>query len=111
MKQSEIANQLGYSSSTLQTYRDDVNMLSPYRIQTKNTTKRTKKVSNTNFDNNPHRVLVLKRHQMTSNDLVKPNTNTKPNKKNKNFLKAGSIHESIDINDQYSYGILDNNDI
>ena len=29
MKQSEIANQLGYSSSTLQRYRNDINMLSP----------------------------------------------------------------------------------
>ena len=32
LKQSEIANQLGYSSSTLQRYRNDVNMISPYRI-------------------------------------------------------------------------------
>ena len=29
MKQSEIANQLGLSSSTLQIYRNDINMLSP----------------------------------------------------------------------------------
>ena len=32
MKQSEIENQLGYYSSTLQRYRNDLNMLSPYRI-------------------------------------------------------------------------------
>ena len=31
MKQSEIANHLGMSSSTLQRYRDDESMLSPYR--------------------------------------------------------------------------------
>ena len=29
MKQFETANQLGKSSSTLQTYRNDINMLSP----------------------------------------------------------------------------------
>ena len=43
MKQSEIANQLGMSSSTLQRYRNDINMLSPYRISANNVKKRTKK--------------------------------------------------------------------
>ena len=43
MKQSEIANQLSYSTSTLQRYRNDKNMLSPYRIHPNNTIKRTKK--------------------------------------------------------------------
>ena len=33
MKKSEIANQLSYPTSTLQRYRNDINMLSPYRIQ------------------------------------------------------------------------------
>ena len=45
MKQSEIANQLGMSSSTLQRYRNDINMLSPYRISPeipKNVQKRLK---------------------------------------------------------------------
>ena len=37
MRQSEIANQLGMSSSTLQRYRNDINMLSPYRISPNNT--------------------------------------------------------------------------
>ena len=69
MKQSEIANQLNSSSSTLQRYRNDKNMLSPYRIQTNNTNKRTKKTLNTNFDNNSHHELDVKRPQMTSNDL------------------------------------------
>ena len=40
MKQSEIANQLSFSSSSIQRYRNDIIMLSPYRINTK---KRTKK--------------------------------------------------------------------
>ena len=43
MKQSEIANQLGMSSSTLKRYRNDINMLPPYRINTNNTKKRSKK--------------------------------------------------------------------
>ena len=31
--------------------------------------------------------------------------------KTKNFLKAGSMHENVEINDQYSDEILDNKDI
>ena len=31
----EIAKELGYSTSSLQRYRQDTNMLSPYRIQPK----------------------------------------------------------------------------
>ena len=50
MKQSDIANQLNLSTSTLQRYRNDVNMISLYRITPNNTNKRTKKVKNTNFD-------------------------------------------------------------
>ena len=38
-KHSEVANQLGYSSSTLQRYRKDRNMISPYRVQSDNTIK------------------------------------------------------------------------
>ena len=37
MKHSEIANQTNLSSSTLQRYRNDINMPSLYRIQTNNT--------------------------------------------------------------------------
>ena len=55
LKQSEVANQLGYSSSTLRRNRIDTNMLSPYRINRNNTNKRTKRTTNTNFDNNSHR--------------------------------------------------------
>ena len=35
VKQSEIANMLTYSTSTLQIYRNDENMLSPYRFHPK----------------------------------------------------------------------------
>ena len=50
LKQSEIANRLGYSSSTLQRCRNDVNMISPYIINPNNTNKRIKNVKNTNSD-------------------------------------------------------------
>ena len=42
LKQSEIANQLGCSASTLQRYKMDIIMLSPYGIHPDNTNKRTK---------------------------------------------------------------------
>ena len=85
MKQSEIANQLGLSSSTLQRYRNDINMLSPYRINPKNNHKRTKKAKNTDFENNSHHEGDFKRLQMTSIDLK--TTQTKSNKK-KNCSKS-----------------------
>ena len=76
LKQSETADQLGYSSSTLQRYKNDNNMLLSYRIQPNTTNNRTKKVSNTTLDDNSHRKHDLKRPQLTSNDLVQPHTNT-----------------------------------
>ena len=39
MKQSEIANHLNMSSSTLQRYRNDINILSLYRISPNNVKK------------------------------------------------------------------------
>ena len=99
MKQSQIANQLGLSSSTLQRYRNDINMHSPYRIHTNNTNKRTKKVKNTTFDNDLHRESDVKRPQMTSNESVK-------NKKTK--LKGGSLQEDVEINEHYLDKILKN---
>ena len=71
MKQSEIANQLSKSSSTLQRYRNDIYLLSPYRINPNNTNKRTKKTSNTTFDDNSHPDSDVKRPRLTSNDLKK----------------------------------------
>ena len=43
IKQTQIANQIGLPSSTLQRYRNDINMLSPDRINQNNTHKRIKK--------------------------------------------------------------------
>ena len=108
MKQSEIANQLGKSSSTLQRHRNDINMLSPYRINPNNTNKRTKKTSKTNFDNNSHPDSHVKRPRLTSNDFK---TKTRSNKKNKHVLKPGSVQENIESNEHYLDEILDNNNI
>ena len=108
MKQSEKANHLGKFSSTLQRYKNDINMLPPYRINPNNTNKRTKKTSNSNFDNNSHPEFDVKRPRLTSNDLE---TNTKSNKKNKHVLKVGFLQESIEINKHYLSEILNNNNI
>ena len=113
MKQSEIANLLSLSSSTIQRYRNDINMLSPYRIQPNNTNKRTKKVKNKDFDNNSHHEADIKRPQMTSNDLKRPQSTSNENSKKtktKNNLKGGSIQENIEIKEHYLDKILKNND-
>ena len=62
MRQSELANQLGMSSSTLQRYRNDINMLSPYRISPNNVKKRSKKAKIDDIGD-------IKRPQMTSIDV------------------------------------------
>ena len=93
MKQSEIANQLNMSTSTIQRQRNDINMLSPYRINPNNVKKRPKKAK---IDDNGD----LKKPQMTSNESVK-------NKKNK--LKGGSLQEDVEINEHYLDKILKNN--
>ena len=69
MEQSEIASQLDISSSTLNRYKNDVNMLSPYRINQNNGRKRTKKASNTDLDNNSPHEADIQRPQITSNEL------------------------------------------
>ena len=86
MKQSQIADQLSLSFSTIQRYRNDINMLSPYRNSANNTNKRTKKVKKTDFDNNSHHEADVK---MTSNDPKKPqSTSNEISKKTKNNLKG-----------------------
>ena len=111
MKQSEIANQLSLSS-TIQRYRNDINMHSPYKINPNNTSKRTKKVKNTNFDNDSRHEADVKRPQLTSNDLKRPqltpNENSKKTK-TKNNLKGGSIQENIEMKEHYLDEILHNN--
>ena len=56
-----LSSQLNMSSSTIKRYRNDINMLSPYRISANNVKKRTKKAKIDDIGD-------LKRPQMTSND-------------------------------------------
>ena len=103
MTQSEKSSQLNMSPSTIKRYRNDINMLSPYRISPNNVKKQQKK---TKMDNNGD----PKRAQMTSNDL-KTTSNDKKTK-SKNLLKAGSVQEeNIEINEHYLDKILKNNKI
>ena len=106
MKQSQIANHLGLSSSTLQRYRNDINMLSPYRINPNITKKRSKKALNTNFDDDSHHEADVKRPQMISNDLKRPQSKTKT----KNNIKGGCTRENIEINEHYLDKVLKNDD-
>ena len=101
MTQSEISSQLNMSSSTIKRYRNDTNMISPYRINPNNAKKRQKKVK---IDDNGE----LKRPQLTSNDL-KTTSNDKKTR-SKNVLKAGSVQEeNIEINEHFLDKILKNN--
>ena len=101
MTQSEISSQLNMSSSTIKRYRNDINMLSPYRINPNNVKKRTKKAK---IDNNDE----PKRPQMTSNDL-KITSNDKKQKQKYN-LKGGAVQEdNFEINEHYLDKIINNN--
>ena len=102
LKQSELANNLNMSSSTIQRYRNDINMQSPYRISPNNVKKRTKKAK---IDD----IADIKRPQMTSNDVKAASNETVKNKKTK--LKGGAIQENIEINEHYLDKILKDNNI
>ena len=79
MTQLEISSQLNMSPSTIQRYRNDINMFSPYRINSNNVKKRQKKAK---IDDNGD----LKRPQLTSNDL-KIYSNDKKNKSKKQLKR------------------------
>ena len=91
LKQSEIASQLNMSPSTIQRYRNDKNMLSPYRINPNNVKKQSKKVK---IDDNGD----LKRPQMTSNDLKTTSNDNNKKTKTKYILEGGSVQDNIEIN-------------
>ena len=100
MTQSEISSQLNMSPSTIQRYRNDINMFSSYRINPNNVKKRSKKAK---IDDNGD----LKRPQLTSNDL-KTSSNDKKTK-SKNNLRGGFVQENIEINEHYLDKILKKN--
>ena len=101
MTQTEISSQLNMSPSTIQRYRNDINMLSPYRINPNNVKKRSKKAK---IDDNGD----LKRPQMTSNDIKTSSNDKKTNSKDN--LKGGFVQEkNIEITEHYLDKILKNN--
>ena len=103
MTQSEISSQLNMSSSTVKSYRNDINMLSPYRISPNNVKKRSKKAKIDDIGD-------LKRPRMTSIDSETNSKEAVKNKKNK--LKGGGfVQENDEINEHYLDKILKNNKI
>ena len=112
LKQSEIADQLKISSSTLQRVRNDINMQSPYRNNPNNVKKRSKNVENTDFDNNLHDKTDVERPRMTSNDFKRPQRKSNESSrkiKTKNNSEGGSAQENIESNEHYLDKILKNN--
>ena len=97
MKQSEIANQLSYSTSTLQRYRNDINMLSPYRIHPNNTNKRVKTGKNIDLTTIHIVILTSKDLKMTSNETVK---------NEKSEVKSGA---NIETNEHFIDEFFQNN--
>ena len=110
MKQSEIADQLSVSTSSIQRCRKEINMRSPYRTITNTTKKRQKMVKNTDFDNNLQHERGSERPQLTTNNLKRPQTSSNKTK-TRNNLKGGSIsvEENVEINEHYLDKILKNN--
>ena len=101
MTQSEISSQLNMSSSTIKRYRNDINMLSPYRNNPNNVKKRSKKAKIDDISD-------LKRPQMTSNDLKSASNDKKT--KTENNLKGGSVQEdNFEIDEHYLDKIIKNN--
>ena len=101
LTQIQISSQLNMSPSTIQRYRNDINTISPYRINPNNVKKQQEKAKINNNDD-------LKRPQLTSNDL-KTTSNDKRTK-SKSVLKGGSVQEeNIEINEHYLDKIIKNN--
>ena len=94
LKQSEIAKLLELSSSTLQRYRRETKMLSPYKIPPSSKTNhtRTQKTPDTNLDDFKVTSNDLK---MTSSDLKA--TSNEPVKIKRNKLKGCANNESNEI--------------
>ena len=108
LKQSQIADQLGLSTSTLQRYRNGIYMLSPYRINPKNTIKEQKRLKiliSTAIHATKLMLKDLKRPQKTSIDIKENSKKTET----KNNLKGGSIQQNIEVDEHYLNEVLKNN--
>ena len=97
-------------------------MLSPYRMRS-NSHKRRQNISNIKLNENSNREHNIKRPEVTSNDLQRPQKNKlgKPNSNadsavnrttnKKSKLKGGSMHEIDEINDEYLDKIFHKNNL
>ena len=123
VKQNQRARELVYSTSSLQQYRQDIIMLSSYKIPS-NSHKRRPKILNTNLDDFSNREYDLRRPQLASNDLKRPqiielvnsdsNTDSAVNRitnKEKKKWKGGSMHDIGEFNDKKSEEILHINNL
>ena len=95
LTQKEIVKELGYSTSALEQYKHDIDMLSPYTIPP-DRYKRRKKIPNDDTHSEPD----LKRPQLTSDDFKGPQVTSKEptneyvktlKSKNENSLNGGSL--------------------
>ena len=108
--QNENAKGLGYSSATVKRYRNDVDLPSPYKLQS-NTNKRKQKFSN-DISNNEHEPNVNSNEpKRAQKDLIIAKTDKKSNRRNRNILKAASVHEDFEINEHFLDKILHKNEI
>ena len=96
------------SSSSLQRYRTDINLLSPNRVPSSNNNKRNQNDSNRKHDLERPQMTSkdIKRTQLTSSDLTEHETNTEStvkrisNKKNEHSSEGGSVYKNIENNDK-----------
>ena len=100
LRQHQIAEELGCSSSFLKRYRQDINMLSPYRIPS-NSDKRKHKISNREHD--------LKRPRMISTESSPVIKTVRPSSSTKNKLEGGSLSKNFEIDDTYLDEIIKTN--
>ena len=99
LKQSEIAKELGCSNSTFRRYRQDIIMLSTYRIPPKSFRKNEK------ISNREHH---LKTPQLTSKEVTNENVKSLQSE-SKNSLQSGSLHKIFEIIGEYLDASLHNN--
>ena len=104
LKQSQKENQLSYSTSQVLYKGTKMIQICFHRTE-------FNQVSPINEQKRQQIQIWITIHIMTvtSEDLVKPNRTS--NRRNKNVLKAGSMQENIEINDQNLEEILNINDI
>ena len=95
IRQGRIAKELGCSSGTLQRYRQDINMLSPYRIPP-NSHKRKQKISNFEHD--------FEKPQMTSKESSPIIETVKPKKNN--LRSDANIGFKLEYSDEILHKII-----